>query len=83
MPEEIGEFVKQIDDLMPDSKPNYYKCLATLQNYKIVIGTSSKIALLLESFDLRNTFTHAVIDEAGQSTEPKYAFICTFIAWAK
>lgn len=72
MPEEIVEFVKQIDDLMPESEPNYYKCLAKLQNYKVVIGTSSTIANLLGSIKLQNTFTHAMIDEAGQSTEPRY-----------
>lgn len=80
VPEDIVEFVKQIDDLLPDSEPNYYKCLATVKNYKIVIGTSSTIAHLLESFKLQNTFTHAIIDEAGQNTEPRYVFTCTFNA---
>lgn len=70
--EEIEDFVKQIDDLLPSTKPNYHKCLATLRNYKIVIGTSSTIAHLLESFTLQNAFTHAIIDEAGQNTEPRY-----------
>lgn len=73
LPKDIVEFTKTIDDLMPNSKANYYKCLATLRNYKIVIGTSSTIANLLESFTLQNTFTHAIVDEAGQNTEPRYS----------
>lgn len=73
LPKDIEEFTKTIDGLMPDSKANYFKCLATLRNYKIVIGTSSTIANLLESFTLQNTFTHAIVDEAGQNTEPRYS----------
>lgn len=71
VPKEIEEFVKTIDDLMPGSESNYYKCLAKLRKYKVIIGTSSTIAHLLESYELRNTFTHALIDEAGQNTEPR------------
>lgn len=73
IPEEIMEYVKTIDDLMPGLESNYFKCLAMLPNYKIIIGTSSTIAHLLESFKLQNTFTHAIIDEAGQNTEPRYS----------
>lgn len=71
LPDEIKEFVKTIDDLVPNTEASYYKCLAKLQHYKIIIGTSSTLAHLLESFKLRNTFTHAIIDEAGQNTEPR------------
>lgn len=70
--EDIVDFIKQIDDLLPSTKPNYHKCLASLRNYRVVIGTSSTIAHLLESFKLQNTFSHAIIDEAGQNTEPRY-----------
>lgn len=35
----------------------------------LVVGTSAAIAQLLEAKSLRNHFTHAIVDEAGQSTE--------------
>lgn len=70
LPKEIEDYVSTIDDLMSGSETNHLKCLENLQKYKIVIGTFSTIAHLLESVKLQNTFTHAIIDEAGQSTEP-------------
>lgn len=76
IPEEISEFVSTIDDLRAGSEDKYYKCLQKIQNYKIVIGTTSTIAALLESNKLRNKFTHAIIDEAGQNTEPRYHNQC-------
>lgn len=71
LPKEIEECAKTIDDLMPGTEASYFKCLAELQTYRIVVGTSSTIAQLLQSYKLRNTFTHAIIDEAGQNTEPR------------
>lgn len=40
-----------------------------MKKYQVVVGTSSIIGKLLHASSLRNHFTHAVIDEAGQCTE--------------
>lgn len=71
LPKELEECAKTIDNLMPGTEASYFKYLAQLQTYRIVVGTSSTIAQLLQSYKLRNNFTHAIIDEAGQNTEPR------------
>lgn len=70
LPKEIERFVSTIDDLLPGTGITHATRLQRTRRYDIVIGTSSTIAHLLESTKLQNTFTHAIIDEAGQSTEP-------------
>lgn len=76
IPDELTKFgiVRTIDELEPDKSETRYKmkCLLKLQKYKVVVGTLSTITHLLESKKLRNSFTHALIDEAGQCTEPRY-----------
>lgn len=72
IPDDIKDLVSTIDDLMPGSDANYFKCLEKLQSYKIVIGTLSTVSNLLESRKFHNSFTHALVDEAGQCTEPRY-----------
>lgn len=68
-PEDIKQYAKTIDGLDENNVLNFRACLELVKNYKIVVGTSSIIGKLLNASSLRNHFTHAVIDEAGQCTE--------------
>lgn len=40
-----------------------------LRDYRLVIGTTASISILAESLKINYSFTHAIIDEAGQCTE--------------
>ncbi|XP_031636601.1 probable RNA helicase armi isoform X2 [Contarinia nasturtii] len=68
IPEEIGEFGCTIDALEPEAVRKSLK-LIKIKQFRIVISTSNTIAHLLEQYELRNFFTHTIIDEAGQCTE--------------
>ncbi|XP_055300785.1 probable RNA helicase armi [Sitodiplosis mosellana] len=71
IPKDIEEYSKTIDDLVDGGKQmKLCKLLETVKSYRVVIGTFANISKLLESRSLRNHFTHSVIDEAGQCTEP-------------
>lgn len=69
LPEDIKKYSSTIDDLLPKTESNYYSRLEETRKFRVVVGTSTTIGQLLESKSLRNNFTHAIIDEAGQSTE--------------
>lgn len=67
LPEDIREYSKTLGDLGNGS--NLYYSFQMVKQYRIVIGTSSTLSMLFEARKLRNHFTHAIVDEAGQSTE--------------
>ncbi|XP_031617415.1 probable RNA helicase armi [Contarinia nasturtii] len=69
IPSAIRDYCKGIDDLEPDREMRFIERLELIKKFRVVIGTSSTIAQLLEGHNLRNHFTHAIIDEAGQCTE--------------
>lgn len=73
VPEDIKTYSKTYDDLIEDKtkakEMNFFERLEMVKNYRVVIGTFSTIAKLLEGPSLRNHFTHSIIDEAGQCTE--------------
>lgn len=69
LPKDIEKYSSTIDDLLPKTESNYYSRLEETRKFRVVVGTSTTIGQLLESKSLRNNFTHAIIDEAGQSTE--------------
>lgn len=66
---EIKDYASTIDNLLPNSASHYFDRLKAVKRFKIVVGTSTTIAKLLDSRDLYNHFTHAIVDEAGQSSE--------------
>lgn len=67
--DDIVDYCKIIDDLQGDKKLNYFQRLEQVKQFRIVISTSCTFAQLIAMTSLRNHFTHAVIDEAGQCTE--------------
>lgn len=67
--EPLKSYTKTLEDLIPDKEFNLFDCLEHVKKYRIVIGTSSSMARLIEKGNLRNYFTHAIVDEAGQCTE--------------
>lgn len=69
IPVALKAFGKTLEDLLPDKDFNLSECLEQLKTYRIVVGTSLSIGKLLERGNVRNNFTHAIIDEAGQCTE--------------
>lgn len=73
VPEDIKTYTKTYDDLIEDKTKakeiNFFQRLELVKNYRVVIGTFSTVAKLLEGPSLRNHFTHSIIDEAGQCTE--------------
>lgn len=69
IPDDIQSFVRTIEELQPIKDSSYYVRLEQVKKYQIVIGTYSTIGQLLEANSLRNNFTHAIVEEAGQCTE--------------
>lgn len=68
LPDDIKQYSSTVEDLIPGSK-SITDRLISIMRFRIVVGTSTAIAQLLEAKTIRNHFTHAIIDEAGQSTE--------------
>lgn len=70
IPGDIAKYSKKIDSLADDGKEiKIGECYERIKDYTVVIGTFSTVSKLLEPSSLRNHFTHAIIDEAGQCTE--------------
>lgn len=69
IPNDIRMYCKNIADLEPEKEMSFVKRLELIKKYRVVISTSTTIAQLLEGHNLRNFFTHVIIDEAGQCTE--------------
>lgn len=71
IPDDIKMYTKTYDNLVEDKTKqlNFFQRLEMVKNYRVVIGTFSTVAKLLEGPALRNHFTHSIVDEAGQCTE--------------
>lgn len=69
LPETLSPYCSTVDELNSDQNLKFFERLKELKNYPIVIATTNTYGQVMESFALRDHFTHAFIDEAGQATE--------------
>lgn len=81
IPEELLPYCATVDIGIPDTSEakeitltsglRIQSNLKNLQIYRIIISTCSSVGKLMQMGFPKNHFTHVIIDEAGQCTEPE------------